>query len=298
VSVKRFVDVEPKVTGLLQETGFEVPTDLIGVALARQVHTLDLRNMLLDGALESIEDGFKVYIYDAKQEFVVPLTRSVLLDQRQRFTLAHEVGHTFFFDTQRARPAALPGIPKYQDLERLCNLIGSEILVPEVCLRRYFQRRDPRHRRPPLTIETVCGISEEFDVSVEVVIRRIARYPIWLHRIAPCSCSSRAGRTMLQLSRTVLVLPYAHCCRSETIGDWANGARHWLRYVLPTGCRIGPNSFRASLDDAAGSLTRRGDISWRLLRHGTSRTPGLSLDTAASSSVFRRDAAKQGHWRT
>src|SRR5687768_12321568 len=104
MSFERFQAVAPKVTTVLQQVGFTVPMNLASVALAQRVHTVELRNMLLDGALEPTDGGFKVYIYDSNQEYVAPLTSSIILEPRQRFTLAHEIAHTFFFDTRGDKP--------------------------------------------------------------------------------------------------------------------------------------------------------------------------------------------------
>jgi Zn-dependent peptidase ImmA (M78 family) len=162
-------DILPAVTDVLRRLPVGAPTDLRIVAQARRVQTVELRNMLLDGALEPTLGGFKIYLYEPVHECTTPVDQLGALTRRQRFTLAHELAHTFFFDMRLGTPAPLKWIPHYKKLEEWCNFIASELLVPDLFLRQRLKRTTPP------SIEMIRALSDERDVSIDVILRRLSR---------------------------------------------------------------------------------------------------------------------------
>jgi len=81
------------------------------------------------------------------------------------FTLAHELAHIWTGTSGISNPeAALPENGQ-NDLERLCNQVAAELLVPaQVFIERWSNR--------PLTEETVQGLAKEFRVSALVILIR------------------------------------------------------------------------------------------------------------------------------
>jgi hypothetical protein len=89
---------------------------------------------------------------------------------RVRFSVAHELAHTFFPDYQdviryRGRPAA-DSADDWQ-LELLCNVAAAELLMP---VGSFTALEDE-----PLRIERLMELRKEFDVSTEALLLRVAK---------------------------------------------------------------------------------------------------------------------------
>lgn len=88
---------------------------------------------------------------------------------RVRYSIAHEIAHTLFPDCSdqirnRSRHAELSG-DEWQ-LEAMCNIGAAEILMPFGSL--------PDARKLALTMESMLSLREQFDVSMEALLIRIA----------------------------------------------------------------------------------------------------------------------------
>jgi hypothetical protein len=89
---------------------------------------------------------------------------------RVRFSVAHELAHTFFPDFQDAtRHRARPDDRTNDDwqLELLCNVAAAELLMP-VGSFMYLEEE-------PLQIERLMELRKKFDVSTEALLLRIAK---------------------------------------------------------------------------------------------------------------------------
>jgi hypothetical protein len=141
------------------------PVDLAKVASRRGVQTIRFRPMPCDGAIEAIGSGFEVHLR-AKRDRSVPILAvdTSKLDPRQRFTLAHEIGHTFFYD-ERFQPV-LPQ-PEKPLLEWICNFAAVRLLLPKSLLE--FEL-GPGGRFDSL--EMARDLAEHAGVSSFVVVRR------------------------------------------------------------------------------------------------------------------------------
>jgi hypothetical protein len=77
---------------------------------------------------------------------------------RQRFTIAHELGHAFFESTG-------PGCPRSGDeLERICDLFAAELLMPQAAVRARFES--------VTGAEAIVGLVRDFGVSPAAAVRR------------------------------------------------------------------------------------------------------------------------------
>lgn len=103
---------------------------------------------------------------------------------RQRFTVCHECGHTFFpgFARQtryrctpgqvqppslRASPSGLvsPVDREARELEQLCDLAASELLLPEALFA-------PDARASVFALSSVIALTDEYEASLEATARR------------------------------------------------------------------------------------------------------------------------------
>ena len=88
------------------------------------------------------------------------------LSPRDRFTLAHEIVHTFFFNSA-SPPGKIEGYPRGRTLEDLCQYGARQLLLPEPLLKRQLTGGEP------VSSGLVCRIADYFGASPEVVIRRL-----------------------------------------------------------------------------------------------------------------------------
>jgi Zn-dependent peptidase ImmA (M78 family) len=138
-----------------------IPIDPSLLARERRITEINMVEMAQDGI-----------IYAKGNEYVVDLNRSHS-DSRKRFTLAHEIGHTFFFDVQehptsrfRIVDAQIQSIHSDQSEEHLCNVVASEILMPCEPFSNMMQEMTPEAR----TILTLAG---KFKTSLQATARRV-----------------------------------------------------------------------------------------------------------------------------
>ena len=87
---------------------------------------------------------------------------------RQRFSLAHEIAHTFFFEERDGTMKPLRGAPTGDRLEAACHQGAAMLLVPNGLL-----RRELKSSARPLGATCLVRLAEFFDVSVEVTMRRV-----------------------------------------------------------------------------------------------------------------------------
>lgn len=109
---------------------------------------------------------------------------------RIRFSIAHEVAHVLFPDHATAARHRLAGTPGTNDadLELLCNLAASELVMP---IGSFTELADG-----PPSIDTALRLRSAFDLSMEAVllrVARVARVPVTAFAAAPLADLSAAG---------------------------------------------------------------------------------------------------------
>lgn len=90
-----------------------------------------------------------------------------LSSHRRRFTIAHEVGHSFFYDWKTEVPTLRFRGSRYWVQEGYASEIARDILLPERLLSRQRESRG----RPSLG--NLRSLSSRFDVSADVLRRRL-----------------------------------------------------------------------------------------------------------------------------
>jgi IrrE N-terminal-like domain len=121
-----------------------------------------LHNLSCEGSLEPVGTEFR-------HGFVMRLKKSAA-DVRIRFTMAHELCHTFFYELVPEIKFA----PHETDdeEERLCNLGAAAFLVPTSALRRRVKKLQPR-------LETLELLSTEYRVSIPTMLLRLRALGLW-----------------------------------------------------------------------------------------------------------------------
>jgi DNA-binding transcriptional regulator/RsmH inhibitor MraZ len=165
--------IQGRVSGLLKRASeiesLRAPVNLALLARMQRVKIIDVRPMIPLGCIEAYEDGFRMFIRGRKLQSFEVHDRLVLdcLTPRQRFTVAHEIGHTFFFDPSAGHPEVLKRLPPVQAIERLCQDAAGRMLLPGQLLAPFLDTEQPVD--PPLVLK----IAREFRCSAEAVMRRL-----------------------------------------------------------------------------------------------------------------------------
>lgn len=148
---------------LIKLYGDQVPPfDPKVIADELKVREVSFASIGRDALLIPTENGFKIKI------------SSELPKSRQRFALAHELGHTLFFNRDGSRPYR--PYSRYEDNgaeERLCDIFAGEVLIPEHSLRQQL-----RHFGEP-KLHKLLDIAKIFEVSVQCLAIRIANLKLW-----------------------------------------------------------------------------------------------------------------------
>jgi hypothetical protein len=154
----------PEALPLIRETVRELlrqagqghpPIDLIKVAKVQGI--TKVRNGKLRGSLGVLRDG--------PDGFTVTLSSRD--PAKSRFTLAHEIAHTLLLHSKHSsvvlgeRKAKLP----HQKLERLCDAIAAEILLP-------YDMFGQAASEEPLGIDSILRLCGRFDASLQSTARR------------------------------------------------------------------------------------------------------------------------------
>lgn len=97
-------------------------------------------------------------------------------NSRKRFTVAHEVGHTLFFELEDQNKSRFPleesGIESLRTdwgEEYICNIAAIEILMP-------FNQFASKMQKSPPTAATVLQLAGEFKTSLQATARRIVQF--------------------------------------------------------------------------------------------------------------------------
>lgn len=114
------------------------PVDLLRVANFVDIKRVLLQLMITRGAMVAITGGFEAYLRSVENTQIDTSAEETpdLLSSRQRFTLAHEIAHTYFY--RRPRDKGIPR-PKQtfkdeRELEDLCDRAAARIIAPTAML--------------------------------------------------------------------------------------------------------------------------------------------------------------------
>jgi hypothetical protein len=156
-----------------------LPVDLNRIAANRAVDRIEFTPLFTDGGLAVREDGFVIYVRceigqgasltEQLAEDGTGRTLPPTIARRARFTIAHEIAHTFFYDIRRMPPRSkieVDGGASASNLELTCNQIAGLILVPETLIQRHFARFDFDR---PEQLRTLANVAL---VSTQTVVHR------------------------------------------------------------------------------------------------------------------------------
>lgn len=88
---------------------------------------------------------------------------------RVRYSVAHEIAHTFFSDWSQAIRNRLPNEPRSDSwqIELLCNVAAAELLMPTGTLEEV--------RHDAISVDRLMTLRKKYDVSTEAMFLRVVR---------------------------------------------------------------------------------------------------------------------------
>ena len=142
----------------------KLPVDIAGLAAQLGVRDISARDMASDGYLGRDRSG----------EFVIRY-RAINNPRRNRFTIAHELGHLLLLQLTGDRGDSPPrGLDRDRE-ERVVNRIASELLMPEASVANELASCSAAGRAPGWG--SIARMSLRFDVSLAAMAIRILELP-------------------------------------------------------------------------------------------------------------------------
>jgi hypothetical protein len=134
---------------LAKRRGMQIDEDLSGVSCE-------------EGLLIPFKGGYRVRL------------RKTATESRKRFSLAHEMGHTFFYKDDgngpRHKVSVLSAAERAAE-ERICNLFAAALLMPWPQLREEFLELPSGN--PGQMLTRLDSVSKRFRVSVPALLQRL-----------------------------------------------------------------------------------------------------------------------------
>ena len=124
------------------------PTDLVELGKRIGVHEILYERFPGSGELHRVKHGYRI------------VCSSDQTTARQRFTVAHELGHVILERTGRNPPRKGPTV------ERVCDMLATELLMPTAVFRRLLPER--------LTISAIMDLARSFQTSKKSTAIRCA----------------------------------------------------------------------------------------------------------------------------
>ena len=209
VWTKRRRDALKRAERLSAAFGTRLPVDIGALADACRVRRIEFRPLLVDGALGVVNGGFEIFVRcesfdaDVLSERFASSRNGALLPpsavNRIRFTIAHEIAHTFFYAQHRSpvpKMAFAVDHPRTrQSLERACNRIAAVLLLPDPSVCKEFNVKslhDPK---------SLVAVARKGLVARQVLIARIGTLEDSIQPwaiIATSSISPETGQPLIK----------------------------------------------------------------------------------------------------
>jgi hypothetical protein len=197
-------------------------------------------NGLLDGFIEPMgneySDGFRIHLNASSPE------------PRRKFTLAHEICHTFFYEAVPELKFVHHGVDPCE--ERLCNVGAAELLIPEAHVRRLAQQF-------PIGLRALESIAGEYGVSMECALIRLVALRMWNAQLSVWKSSATEDSACISRYGLGRAGEWSWKEREVERGAWAAGDR---------GYKCGRTYIEYSRGDSRGVLPvyyesqRRGNL--------------------------------------
>jgi len=159
------------------------PIPLREIYLRCKIKEVVFQPMLVEAGLAIDDDGFVVFVScdeEAKQEWTSAFNDANqmgrFLPGRVRFSMAHELIHTFFYDTEQKPYRKRIKETHHKEIDSLeiaCNYGASRLLLPTRQLRTDTNKSDF------LSTKRIIDLARKYRVSIECLIHRLVNLEDW-----------------------------------------------------------------------------------------------------------------------
>lgn len=158
----------------------QFPVLLRPLAVRRRVTSVQFRPLLVDAILTTHESGFRIFFNSnganpvVLQEQFDAESHTKVMPSRLRFSLAHELAHTFFYDLSGGTPKLAKQMraggrkTQLEKLELSCNRLAAQMLLPTQLV------RDALRKVKTVNPMELLMLAQRAGVSVEALVRRLA----------------------------------------------------------------------------------------------------------------------------
>src|SRR6266487_2863778 len=158
----------------------QFPVLLRPVAERRRVTSVEFRPLLVDAMLTTHPNGFRILFNSSgadpseMEEQFKNESKEQGMPSRLRFSLAHELAHTFFYDLSGGTPMLAKqfrsggGRTELENLELNCNKLAAQMLLPTPMLRSAF--RGMKAVNP----QALSDLTRRAGISIEASLRRLS----------------------------------------------------------------------------------------------------------------------------
>jgi IrrE N-terminal-like domain len=163
--------------------GKDLPISFKDISLRCRVKQVIFQPMLVEAGLAIDNDGFVIFVRCDDKDvqnwtaaFNDPQGSGQQLPGRVRFSLAHEIVHTFFYDTNRTPYKSRLKEEHHREIDSLeaaCNYGAARLLLPTSSL------KDDMERQNVLSVDFVSELTKKYRVSFECLIHRIRNLEDW-----------------------------------------------------------------------------------------------------------------------
>lgn len=144
-----------------KEGSLRPPIDPLKLLDLCNVLSVEDRPMVPEGVLVPVRGGFKMYL---QSNFL----RQRGGDLRRRFTIAHELAHTLYYNVTDGLPKPIASAPRGSALEKMCHRLAGQILIPDRLL-----KESVKNIGLIASAEAIFDLAQLFHVSVEATVRRL-----------------------------------------------------------------------------------------------------------------------------
>lgn len=163
--------------------GISPPISLQEIFIRCNVKKVVFQPLLVEAALAINDDSFVVFVNcdeSSKSAYQLAFNSADLqgryLPGRIRFSLAHELIHTFFYDTEKhpyVNRLNSANTKVIESLESACNFGASLLLLPTRPLKTDTDKKDI------LSLNNIIHLARKYQVSIECLITRLERLEEW-----------------------------------------------------------------------------------------------------------------------
>lgn len=159
-AIERAAKIERETSFRYQQDILNIPINVRRIAWKRRIRIASSlsRNAKEDALLTQKDDGYLLHL------------KSNMSQRRERFTIAHEIGHTLFYQKMRHQIGILDKNELSAE-ERICNKFAITLLVPPEFIHQIMPQIPAE--TPWQVLSTLGNTCSKFDVSPPALIPRL-----------------------------------------------------------------------------------------------------------------------------